>query len=937
MRTPAILLALAFPSCAGTLSPRLAAAPPRGREAVIAYLDAPGGEVATISARKLRAHATQGPLLSAISRMDHGRVRALWIVNAVAIEAGPAAISAIAARTDVTLVDVDETGHADGGKPAAAPPWNLARIGADKLWAENLSGSGVTVGIIDTGLDALHPDLAGRLITGGWHDSVNGQTTPYDDNGHGTHVAGILCGGSASGTPIGVAPYARLLAAKALDAGARLQASWVIEAGQWMADPNGDSNPNDAPWAINCSWSFDSSITTAFRPVLQLWRSEGIVPVFAAGNAGPGRYSIESPASDPLALSVGMTNIFDAVADASGRGPAPPPAPFNENMKPDLVAPGVQIRSSLPGNRYGVDTGTSMAAPHVTGALALIRQDYPAITVEEAIQRVKATAADLGSPGADPNYGEGRLDVLAAAHASPVYQPAALTGVVLDSSGNPTRDAIVDAEGTLVLSGADGRFSIPHAAARSFIVSADAPGFGPAAAGGAPGSDIVLTLSPRIETAMRNGDVEAIDGWERGGAAGGADRVDTANRTPCGSWSLVIFATGDNSERYWLSPPVPVQSDGLAYYSVSYAWRGAGDVSGRTAALEWLDGYGSVIGLDYGTPFSPPVRGGPADGAWRGTIQAYRALPPVGAAWFRVRLGASYLSGDVTSMIGFDDVTVDEVRDPNAVAVSGSVTPSLGAVAGEFPMGARFVPADAAGRYVLLLAQGATAVGAWAPGSLPSALAAVAPPADGVDFHLAPAGPDLAPAAMHAASTTLEGSGPDLAADGSRDTYWSSAIGSLATPDDPVWWSMDLGAPRTLQSAEITWEAQPAEMRVLTSMDGVTWMPSASGEPLGWLRSVDHAMTVLDLHGVRARYLRVEDTQDSPEQRIALWEVAVRAERESVPGDADGDGVLSARDAAMALRMAGGLTPATPGASIGSGAVVDAMDATAVLRTVWGL
>lgn len=651
------------------LAGRLRGSDDRAEVPVIAYLRPPAGEQADYSSgrsafRSLRgiAHRTQGPLLALLARRPHSRARPLWIVNAVAFRARPDTIAEVARLSGVAHVSIDPVGQLREGVPTMKSPhgtgvaWNVALVRADALWSEGITGAGVRIGVIDTGVDATHPDLVGKMVPGGWFDAVNGRTTPYDDHGHGTHVTGTICGGAASGTAIGVAPGARFLSAKALDKDNRFTGSDILEAGQWMADPNGDGDPSDAPNIVSCSWMFDSQTTTAFHPMLQLWRAEGIWPVFAGGNSGPGAYSIGNPGSDPLAISVGATNSTDGIADFSSRGPAPSFAPFDGVLKPDVCAPGVLVLSSLPGGVYGSWSGTSMATPHVAGALALLRQALPGLSFDQAYERLTTAAVDRGAPGPDPAYGNGRIDAWAMVHDPPGYVPPAVSGIVCDTQAHPIWDAIVDVSGSRLVTGPDGRFSVAHVAPGTYTAKAIAPGYAAVSTPASPGNEVTLNLPAQFTMGLRDG-FETDRGWTLHGGSGGG-RVSNANRTPGGGWSLGFTSNGDGLERYFLSPPVSVASAGTVTLDATYVWRGTGNADGRESAIVWLNAAGNILAVDYGTLLSIPSRGGPADGVWRSVIQAYHLATPAGAKWARLRLGASFPTGDTTSAMWFDDATI---------------------------------------------------------------------------------------------------------------------------------------------------------------------------------------------------------------------------------------------------------------------------------------
>jgi subtilisin family serine protease len=353
------------------------------------------------------------------------RVTHFWLVNAVALSASPAQIARIARDPDVASVDLDTTVHAADAdteivaqKTAGTGDWGVDAIGARSVWdAYGITGKGERIGVIDTGVDASAPDLAGKIAA--WHDFVNGRATPYDDGAHGTHVAGTLVGGSAGVAAVGVAPGATLVVAKALDANGVGNGSALIAAAQWMMDPDGNPATADYPTVISNSWVSPAATDTWFLPMVQAWRALGIVPVFAAGNTG-GAATVGSPASYTESVAVGAIDENNDLASFSSEGPITWAAVNNEGLapgtvvsKPDFVAPGEDVMSTVPGG-YAEMSGTSMATPHVAAAVALLRQAVPTLTADQAIATLKATADDLGTPGADNRFGVGRIDVYAA-------------------------------------------------------------------------------------------------------------------------------------------------------------------------------------------------------------------------------------------------------------------------------------------------------------------------------------------------------------------------------------------------------------------------------------------------------------------------------------------------------------------------------------------
>ncbi len=384
--------------------------------------------------RALR-RAVERPLPAGLAQA--GRVVGrLWLLNAVAMRVCPGEVHRIksdpevaAVETDLRVRVVDRMALADD-PPAPAPfaqgDWGLAAIFAPSVWRDyRIDGSGVRVGSIDSGIDARHPELSGKVSA--WRDFVNRRAVPYDDNGHGTHTIATMVGGQADGLPIGVAPGARVIVAKALDADGATTLSTLIAAAQWIADPDGDPNTDDAPAVVNASWGGGGLVDRdgALRMVIRRWRQLGIVPVFSAGNSGPDAASVVIPAAYPEALSVGAVDPANAVASFSSRGPDSAALPLPEQLgplgpaatKPDLAAPGVAVRSARAGGGYVSFNGTSMAAPHVSGVVALVRQAAPGLSPGAVISLLRRTARDVGPAGPDQMAGAGLVDARAAVRA----------------------------------------------------------------------------------------------------------------------------------------------------------------------------------------------------------------------------------------------------------------------------------------------------------------------------------------------------------------------------------------------------------------------------------------------------------------------------------------------------------------------------------------
>ena len=231
---------------------------------------------------------------------------------------------------------------------------------------------------------------------------------PYDDHGHGTHTLGTIVGGPS----IGVAPGTRAVVAKAMGSNGVGTGSALLAAAQWMTDPDGDPRTADQPDIVNNSWSAGSAGDPWFADMARRWTELGILPVFAAGNTGPSPGSIGSPASYPEVLSVGAVDRSDVAPPFSARGRG-----GDGPVKPDLAGPGVGITSSVR-DGYAAYSGTSMAAPHVSGAAALVLEANPAIRGRALADLLRRSARDVGTPGPDPETGFGVVDADAAVAAA---------------------------------------------------------------------------------------------------------------------------------------------------------------------------------------------------------------------------------------------------------------------------------------------------------------------------------------------------------------------------------------------------------------------------------------------------------------------------------------------------------------------------------------
>ena len=371
-----------------------------------------------IRALQATAKVTQGPLNSLLrARQSQGlvsRFKSLWVFNGISVTATGDVINELAQQPDVRLISPDDIQivPTSFGTPEA----NISLIDAPTLWNMGIYGQGVVVASMDSGVDISHPDLSARWRGGSnsWYDPYGQHpTTPTDLNGHGTQTMGVMVGGDAGGTSIGVAPQARWIAVKIFDDAGSATATAIHLGFQWLLDPDGNPASNDAPQVVNNSWAFSTpGCNLEFQLDLQSLRAAGILPVFAAGNYGPSASTSVSPSNYSESFSVGVTNNLDQILFFSSRGPTD--CGGTARIYPMLVAPGANIRSTGLYQTYAVDSGTSLATPHVTGAVALLISAYPNLPISIQEMALVNGAVDLGQAGPDNTFGSGRLNVLAA-------------------------------------------------------------------------------------------------------------------------------------------------------------------------------------------------------------------------------------------------------------------------------------------------------------------------------------------------------------------------------------------------------------------------------------------------------------------------------------------------------------------------------------------
>jgi len=404
---------------------------------------------AVVRALQQKAANSQGPTLASLQNLKAtgglNSYREFWIVNAFEVTTTKEQVYLIANLPDVEKVyynyGIESIAPVeikpDQGTITVAEP-GLTAIRAPEVWAMGITGAGVLVSNIDTGVEGGHPALANRWAgvadsryaghpEWAWYDPYLGQNNfPYDNGGHGTHTMGTICGG-APGNEIGVAPGAHWIAAAAIDRGGGIPrtVSDAILSFQWMLDPDGNPATDwDVPDVCSNSWGLVTAHGYApcdplFWSYIDACEAAGTVVVFAAGNEGTG--GLRRPADR---ATDAYRNCAVAAVDAntsgwplayfSSVGPTYCTPDGSAAIKPDIAGPGVNVRSSWPGQTYTYLSGTSMATPHIAGVVALMRQANANIPVDSIKQIIYETAHDLGPAGEDNGYGWGMVDAYAA-------------------------------------------------------------------------------------------------------------------------------------------------------------------------------------------------------------------------------------------------------------------------------------------------------------------------------------------------------------------------------------------------------------------------------------------------------------------------------------------------------------------------------------------
>lgn len=416
-----------------------------------------------ISQLQEQAKSSQGPVLSLLEgelANDVQYVNSFWIVNTIILQTNANAINELAKVSTVALIDLEDSdiiphdeiirGEENAQRAPNGVEPGLVAINAQPMWNLGYTGRGTIGYCYDTGVWPNHPAFAYRFLanryplaqcwTGFFSDEPNGAVSD-----HGTHVLGTMAGlVEETNDTIGVAFESYWIAndfvTSTVEALPPLAA--MISAFEWALNPDGDINSTeDIPDVINNSWRWrdDPDTVQCAGMVVNLMNAieaAGIANIFSGGNSGPNNSTVNAPqrinTSEVNTFSVGSVNGNAAfphpISNFSTRGPKQCPSGGNLSLEihPEVVAPGQSVRSAWGQDEYNSISGTSMASPHVSGAILLLKEAFPDLSGEDLMWALYQTAVDLGDPGEDNTFGMGIIDVYAA------YQQLAQTHTPVD-------------------------------------------------------------------------------------------------------------------------------------------------------------------------------------------------------------------------------------------------------------------------------------------------------------------------------------------------------------------------------------------------------------------------------------------------------------------------------------------------------------------------
>lgn len=398
-----------------------------------------------------KAEQTQNPVVEEMEKYNRTHpgsfenLQQHWIANILVVSASSDLINLLAVNPGVEKIEWDSARlvmpivpvkqNSSPAKIAGGTEPGVRVINAPALWKMGYTGRGRLHYSFDTGAWPDHPAIGERFL--GKHYPLSQSFYSLDNDelkdkpgSHGTHTLGTALGmDAATADTIGVAFNAYWIANDliATSLATVKPLSEFVSAFEWAFNPDGDTaTTNDIPDVINNSWGYTSPGDTALcnsyvSEFLSALEAAGIATIFSAGNDGPNPNTI----SEPHHINTGLVNVFTAgsinphdtnypISNFSSRGPTTCPGTGSLKIKPEITAPGQDVRSADGRDGYGEKSGTSMASPHVSGALLLLKEAFPFLPGEELMLALYYTARDLGDPGEDNTYGMGLIDVLAA-------------------------------------------------------------------------------------------------------------------------------------------------------------------------------------------------------------------------------------------------------------------------------------------------------------------------------------------------------------------------------------------------------------------------------------------------------------------------------------------------------------------------------------------
>jgi subtilisin family serine protease len=511
--------------------------------------------------------------------LHSAQYKSFWIGNLIVVEQSDLTtfkgllsfteIERIGARPEIKLHEPVTRGGSGSGIQTVGP--NISHVKADQVWALGYTGSGIVVANIDTGVRYTHQALVGKYRGNSsgvfdhnynWWDPYGTYTLPTDNNGHGTHTMGTMVGDDGGTNQIGMAPGAKWIACRGCNTSSCTDAA-LLECAQFIAAPwnlsKANADPAKRPHVVNNSWG-GSGGDNWFQTVVNNWVAAGIYPVFSNGNSGPGCGTVGSPGDYPNVTGVGaIDHTTDLPASFSSRGPTTFPDVTNPSgfpyLKPQVSAPGVNIRSSV--NTGDSDyqegwSGTSMAAPHVAGLVALMYSAAPSLlrqygSVESVIQNTATGIAyNSGCSGGDTDYipnpatGWGVIDALKAVQAvAGKNKPGWLKGTVLNAATNaaiPNADILVEYFNAATDS--SGKFSL-YIPAGAYSVYVSANGYKPQTVSATVVKDATTNITVKLNPNQKitvTGTVKdgSVAGWPLYATVKIANTGFTSASTPAG-------------------------------------------------------------------------------------------------------------------------------------------------------------------------------------------------------------------------------------------------------------------------------------------------------------------------------------------------------------------------------------------------------------------